>query len=170
MVRTWHKFSNCLAATFLLILIVSLPVLVLAASVPFVDNQNGTLTDTKSGLMWQKGDSYHELKKGLNWYDALDYVMKKNGEKFAGFNDWRLPTMEELKTMWDPNLPLRSKDDEAIGLPAKFSGGGSYYLWTADERDLDFAWYFGLGQKEDYFNLKDSGDLEQGAKLVRNIK
>ena len=38
----------------------------------FVDNQNETISDSKTGLMWQKGDSYHELKRGLNWYDALD--------------------------------------------------------------------------------------------------
>ena len=166
----WSGNTKYLVVTFLMLLHAGLPLLVQSASLPFIDNQSGTLTDMKSGLMWQKLDSYHELKKGLNWYDAIDYVMKKNGEVFAGHDDWRLPTMAELKTLWDPSLPVRSKDDEAIGLPSVFSGGGSYYLWTADERDLDFAWYFGLGQQEDYFNLKDSGDLDQGAKLVRKIK
>ncbi|MEC7640642.1 MAG: DUF1566 domain-containing protein [Nitrospinota bacterium] len=170
MKRTRTEFARYAVTSLLLILLFSLTVWAQAASPPFIDNRNGTLTDKKSGLMWQKTDSYHDLKKGLNWYDALDYVMQKNGEGFAGYRDWRLPTMAELKTLWDPNLPIRSKDDEAIGLPTVFTGGGSYYLWTADERGLDFAWYFGLGQKEDYFNLKDSGDLEQGAKLVRNIK
>ena len=159
------------AAIFLLaFLIMALPLLARANPASLVDNHDGTLTDTQTGLMWQKADSYHDLKKGLNWYDALEYVLKKNSEKFAGYDDWRLPTMAELKTLWDPRLPVRSKDGEAIGLPAAFAGGGSYYLWTADERGLDFAWYFGLGQKEDYFNLKDSGDLDQGAKLVRTAK
>ena len=47
--------------------------------------------DSISGLMWQRGDSFHDLNKGLNWYEALEYAAKKNSEKFAGFDDWRLP-------------------------------------------------------------------------------
>lgn len=133
----------------------------------FKDTQNGTILDAETGLMWQKLDSYHELKKGLNWYEAVEYVNLKNSEKLGGYDDWRLPTLEELKTLWDPSLSVKSKDKEAIGLPPGFPGGGSYYLWTSNERGLDFAWYFGLGQKEDYFNLKELGDLEQGAKVVR---
>ena len=123
--------------------------------------------DSSSGLMWQRGDSFHDLNKGLNWYEALEYAAKKNSEKFAGFDDWRLPTMEELNALYDSSRSLKSKDGESIGLPPGFWEGGSYYLWSADERGLDNAWYFGLGHKENYFNLKDLADLDQGARLVR---
>ncbi len=126
-----------------------------------------TVLDKKSGLMWQVDDSYHELKKGLNWYDAQEYLERKNMEKYAGYSDWRLPKLEELNALWDSSLPLKSKDGEAIGLSSQFQGGGSYYLWTSSERGLDNVWYFGLGQKENYFNLKDLADLEQGVKMVR---
>jgi hypothetical protein len=51
-----------------------------------------------------------------------------------------------------------------------FASGGSYYLWTGTERNLDNAWYFGLGQREDYWNLKDLGDLDQGVKMVRKTR
>ena len=40
-------------------------------------------------------------------------------------------------------------------------------IFGGEERGLDHVWYFGLGQKENYFNLKDLADLEQGAKMVR---
>ena len=136
----------------------------------FVDNQNGTVSDSKTGLMWQKEDSHHDLKSGLNWYDALDYAERKNSQKFAGYSNWRLPTMAEVRAIWDSSLPNLSKDEEHIGLSTQFAGKGSYYLWASDERGLDFAWYFGLGQAEDYFNLKDSSDLDQGVKLVRKEK
>ncbi len=142
---------------------------VYADSPRFVDNRNGTVSDTGSGLMWQVDDSYHELRAGLSWYDAVEYVDGKNAAKFAGFSDWRLPTMDELRGIWDSQRNLESKDGEPIGLPPIFKGKGSYYLWSGDERSLDNAWYFGLGQKEDYFNLKDLGDLEQGVKMVRKI-
>ncbi len=141
-----------------------------AGPLRFVDNKNGTVSDTGSGLMWQAGDSYHELQAGMSWYDAVEYVDGKNQEKLAGFSDWRLPTMDELRGIWDSQLGMTSKDGERIGLPPVFKGKGSYYLWSGDERSLDNAWYFGLGQKEDYFNLKDLGDLEQGVKMVRSIK
>ncbi len=138
-----------------------------AEPVRFAGKGKNVVHDKQTGLDWQKADSYMELKRGMNWYQALEYLNKKNREKFGGFGDWRLPTMEELKGLWDSNLPLRSKDDEPVGLPSIFAGGGSYYLWSADERNLDNAWYFGLGQQENYFNLKELGDLEQGVKMVR---
>jgi hypothetical protein len=132
----------------------------------FADNQNGTVTDSNTGLVWQKGDSFHELKKGLNWYEALEYISRKNLGKFAGNDNWRLPTRKELNSLWISSGKIKSKDEETLGLPPEFAGGGSYYIWTGDERGLDHAWYFGLGHKENYFNLKDLADLEQGVKMV----
>lgn len=133
-----------------------------------IDNQNGTVTDPDTGLVWQKGDSFHELNKGLNWYEALEYTAQKNAQQFAGNDDWRLPTLKELNQLWIASGKIKSKDDETLGLPSGFESGGSYYIWTGDERGLDHAWYFGLGQKENYFNLKDLADLEQGVKMVRS--
>ena len=132
-----------------------------------IDKGNGTILDQNSGLLWQQADSYHELKKGMNWYQALEYIDLKNSEKFAGFDDWRLPTLMELKNLYDASRPVKSKDNERIGLPELFRGGGSYYLWTNTERGRENAWYFGLGFKEEYFNLKDLGDLDQGVMMVR---
>ena len=134
---------------------------------PFIDNKNGTITDDGTGLVWQKGDSYHDLKKGVNWYDALEYITLKNSEKFGGHDNWRLPSLTELNNLWLSSGKVKSKDDETLGLASAFQSGGSYYLWTGKERGLDHAWYFGLGQKENYFNLKDLADLDQGVKMVR---
>ena len=137
---------------------------------PFKDNQNGTVTDEGTGLVWQKGDSYHEIKKGINWYDALEYITLKNSEKFAGHDDWRLPSLAELSNLWSSSGKVKSKDEEILGLASDFQSGGSYYIWTSQERGLDHAWYFGLGQKENYFNQKDLADLNQGVKMVRQHK
>ena len=156
---------NFVSAIFLVFFLNVIPV----GAAGLVDNQNSTVTDSETGLVWQKGDSFHELKKGLNWYEAWEYISIKNLEKFAGHDNWRLPTRKELNDLWISSGKIKSKDEEILGLPNGFEGGGSYYIWTGDERGLDHAWYFGLGHKENYFNLKDLADLEQGVKMVHSL-
>ena len=60
-----------------------------------VDNGDGTVTDKVTGLMWQKGGS----KRAISKRRANFYVKKINKDKFAGYLDWRLPTIEELASL-----------------------------------------------------------------------
>jgi len=60
----------------------------------FVDNNNGTVTDNSTGLMWMQDDN----GSGLNWLDALTYA---EGTDFAGYSDWRLPNAKELQSIVD---------------------------------------------------------------------
>ncbi|HNT28001.1 MAG TPA: DUF1566 domain-containing protein, partial [bacterium] len=53
----------------------------------FEDNDDGTITDHATGLMWMKDDS----GEGMNWAAALAYAQTKNAESYLGYNDWRLP-------------------------------------------------------------------------------
>ena len=60
-----------------------------------VDNNDGTVTDTATDLMWTKKDNGKEI----NWYDAKEYC---EDLELAGHKDWRLPTLNDLKTLYDP--------------------------------------------------------------------
>ena len=61
----------------------------------FVDNKDGTITDLATGLMWQKGGSIKNLSKP----SANRHLKNLNKNKYAGYSDWRLPTIEELASI-----------------------------------------------------------------------
>jgi hypothetical protein len=60
----------------------------------FEDNGDGTVTDTKSGLMWQKNRS----NQGWTWHGAGKYC---GGLSLGGHSDWRLPSKDELVSLWN---------------------------------------------------------------------
>jgi hypothetical protein len=63
----------------------------------FRDNQDGTITDRATGLMWSKPDS----GRGMNWGDALAWAQQQNAAKWLGHDDWRLPSVKELQSIVD---------------------------------------------------------------------
>ena len=58
----------------------------------FVNNENGTVTDLTTGLMWQQNllDSKYDYSDCVNYADTCT---------LAGYNDWRLPTIKELYSL-----------------------------------------------------------------------
>ena len=60
----------------------------------FVINDNGTVTDQNTGLIWQQQDD----GIGRNWQDSLAYC---EDLELAGQTDWRLPNIKELQSIVD---------------------------------------------------------------------
>jgi len=60
-----------------------------------VDNDDGTVTDRATGLIWQKSGS----SKSETWRNANLYIDTLNKNQFAGYSDWRLPTIDELVSL-----------------------------------------------------------------------
>jgi len=81
----------------------------------FTDNGDDTMTDNLTGLIWASNGNimptrdpgwdtdqlpYEEINDGaVTWQHALDYVAKLNAESYLGFNDWRLPNVNELESL-----------------------------------------------------------------------
>lgn len=63
----------------------------------FVDNRDGTIGDDATGLIWQMGHSNDKLNK----LRANQYIESLNKKKFAGCENWRLPTLEELASLME---------------------------------------------------------------------
>ena len=63
----------------------------------FVDNGDGTVTDAKTGLMWAQADNMGHI----TWHDAKLYC---ENIILSEYNNWRMPTIEELKTLFDGSM------------------------------------------------------------------
>ncbi len=72
----------------------------------FVDNNDGTISDLATGLMWQKADD----GVARDWEEALNYA--ENAE-IGGYTNWRLPNAKELQSIVD-----YSRSPQTTGSPA----------------------------------------------------
>lgn len=117
-----------------------------------IDNENGTVTDPKTGLMWKR-----VMEGTFTWNDAVEKF--KGCDRFAGYNDWRLPTIAELKTLILPNEKYPAIDLEAFPNGASDVWSGSPYASSAS-----LAWYvfFYLGGSNG-----NSRVVSLGVRLVR---
>ncbi len=94
----------------------------------FKDNGD-TITDSVTGLMWEKsGSSNYMLFK-----DAQGYIQGLNQKKFAGFDDWRLPTLEELASL------LESEEVDDLFIDPLFDRK-QWGCWTSDKYASGVAW------------------------------
>lgn len=62
----------------------------------FIDNGDGTVTDTKTNLMWAQ----YDCMGNINWHDAKAYC---ENIILSKYEDWRMPTIDELATLYDRN-------------------------------------------------------------------
>ena len=60
----------------------------------------------------------------MTWNDSMQYAKDLD---LGGFNDWRLPTMEELRGIY------RAK--QALGIPADY-----HWYWSGSEAGASYAW------------------------------
>ncbi len=72
----------------------------------YTDNSDGTITDNKTGLMWEKLDksgSAHDVSNTFTWATAFSskIVALNTTPCFAGYCDWRLPNVKELESLVD---------------------------------------------------------------------
>ncbi|MCK4467420.1 MAG: DUF1566 domain-containing protein, partial [Desulfobacterales bacterium] len=70
-----------------------------AADDRFQDHRDGTITDRCTGLMWSKNAD--PAAGPFNWSQALDAVSGLNAKKYCGYQDWRLPNVNELASLID---------------------------------------------------------------------
>ena len=145
----------------------------------FQNNNDGTITDQATGLMWAQTDS----GSGMDWEDALVYAQTQNTANFLGYSDWRLPSSKELQSIVDYTRSPGATDPANVGpaIDPLFSctgitneGGAADYPWywtstsakvKANEAN-DSAWYvaFGRAVGSDGQDLHGAGAVRFDAK------
>ena len=67
----------------------------------FADGENDTVIDGARRLLWLKQDTWQMTGKWMNWVQARDYSEELNQKKYGGYQGWRLPTVQEAKSLFD---------------------------------------------------------------------
>lgn len=94
--------------------------------------------DYTTNLMWQQAGSL----KGMRYAEAMKYVEQLNQNRFAGYNNWRLPTLEEgmsLMESKDENNALYIDPDRDLYIALIFDRT-QRWIWTADHYWVSNAW------------------------------
>ncbi len=127
--------------------------LVFAESPLAVKKQAGTYTkmgnevikDNKLNKMWTKTGSYFELKKWLSWDMSKQYAKRKNQLQFGDFNDWRLPTRKELKSLYNRGLKGQWSYEKSERIYTNSLFNLAYcYFWTSERFDDELIWQVSL--------------------------
>ena len=99
----------------------------------FIDNQDGTITDSTTELMWMQEDAWQKEAKWFTWDEAIELANYFNSIKFGGFQDWRLPTEDEIKSLYHEKASNQDKYGKEIHLWPAFPSGGLATVWLKGE-------------------------------------
>ncbi len=169
-------FKKSLTFVLTLLPVVAFAQICQTASIPattptnrFTINKNGTVSDTKTGLMWKtcsEGQSGTDCSGGsaatYTWQLALQQAQTiNNGGGFAGYSDWRVPNVKELLSIVEEQCI-----EPSINLTV-FPNTPYLNVFWSSSPSADFsgnAWYVGFyGGGSDY-GFKDYGNF---VRLVR---
>jgi hypothetical protein len=99
----------------------------------FTDNGDGSITDNVSGLMWARQDSWQVDGKWFSWDEAIEYAKHMNYIRLAGFQDWRLSYVDEVRTLYSPDWENSDKYGTVINLHPIFPEGCLPTIWLKDD-------------------------------------
>ena len=91
------------------------------------------VVDNATGLMWMREGSDNYLK----WDEAQKWVTRLNQLGYAGYQDWRLPTLEEAASLLEPNKR------DGLYIDPVFSRRQDG-CWTGDRMGNLTAWHVGF--------------------------
>lgn len=105
---------------------------------------DAVVTDRATGLTWHAAGS----EKGIEFTEARNWINALNEKGYAGFKDWRMPTLEEAVSLLES-----SKKNGNLYVDPVFNAA-QVNTWTGDLSSSESAWivFFDQGRvNRDYF-------------------
>ncbi len=97
-----------------------------------VQKDGKVIYDKATGLIWQQSGS----EKKMEYNEAHNYIRQLNQKGFAGYSDWRLPTLKEAMTLLKP-----AKTNNNLFIDPVFDNK-QWHIWTSDlSSALSSAWF-----------------------------
>ncbi len=135
----------------------------------FVEDGEDAVIDTLNRLVWCKKDSWQSIGKWMSWRQLSDHVQEMNKKKFAGYGNWRLPSAQEAKSLFDKKHGNKDNMGQPAYLDPAFPAGFGFLCWTSDVRNkiqaVRFGYRKGVGSYDDIYRTS------RGAtRFVRDIE
>jgi len=110
--------------------------------VRFTLNNEGIITDSKTGYMWIVASG-----RDITWYIADKFAREM---RKGGYVDWRLPTRAEIRTLYDYLLKTEYKIDPLFQYNSSIS-------WTSESHDEKSVWGFSFDNGlEDWYKREQT--------------
>jgi len=135
-----HYVNNTFTSIFLIFLCICF------AEVPpsqategrFTKLENGAIKDGKSGLIWAPQDN----GASIIWSQAIIYC---ENYSLGGHNDWRIPTSDELATLYGNTPKIKGNDyQQTIDVATPLITITAPWVWTAKRGPKNKAIAFGF--------------------------
>jgi len=111
------------------------------------------VVDYATGLMWQQSGSSNELTRR----GADNYIVQLNRKSYAGFSDWRIPTVEELASLLEPGK-------KGVRYIAPVFDLRQMWFWSSDKRSSGKAWSVSIRAGIVTLELEDSKYYVRGVR------
>jgi hypothetical protein len=87
------------------------------------------VVDNATGLMWHQFGT----RKYMKYKNVKKWLKNLNSKEYAGYNDWRLPTVEEALAL------LESNKSNGLYIDSVFSNK-QRWIWTGDRNGSECGW------------------------------
>ena len=106
----------------------------------------------------------------MNWRDSFKFISALNETGFADYYDWRLPTSDELQTLYDADKTNGAQvgREMVLHMDPLFTKEGSGSLWSSDVNGHHnaFGIIFNTGEK---FSAHKDSRSRKAVRAVRTI-
>ena len=132
----------------------------------FLKRDNGTIYDSVTSVTWMANDSYLDLEREVSYSEAEEYAKQTNEKNLGGYNDWRIPTIQEASSIFDKEKLNKDSKGGDIFLDSIFPPGAANCTWTSSTRGKEAQILF-YANGCPYLYEKNDKTISHAVRLVR---